>query len=132
VRAHDTDVVVQPQPFVSDGERESSADDLEVELEGDAHIKASASAADPELGKEGYFPISTDVEGLLFEVEDDDDLPKSTVSSAAQKSWQVSSVTLTVTGPILITTSWSSWCPSSRHYRARWRRRGFRLHPTIR
>jgi len=73
VLAHDTDVVVQPQPFVLDGERESSADDLEVELEGDTFIKASASTAEPDLGKEGSFPKSTDAEGLLGKVENDNE-----------------------------------------------------------
>ena len=81
VLAHDTDVVVQPQPFVLDGERESSADDLEVELEGDTFIKASASTAEPDLGKEGSFPKSTDAEGLLGKVENDNELPTLVVSS---------------------------------------------------
>jgi hypothetical protein len=67
---------VQPQPFVLDGERESSADDLEVEREGDTFIEASASTADLELGKERELSVSTDAEGLSFEIENDDDLPK--------------------------------------------------------
>jgi hypothetical protein len=105
VLAQDTDVVVQPQPFVLDGEREGSADDLEVEREGDTFIEASGSTADLELGKERNFSISTDAEGLGVEVENDDDLVRSTVSSAAQNRRQVSSVTLMVTGPRLKDTS---------------------------
>jgi hypothetical protein len=85
VLAQDTDVVVQPQPSVLDVEGEGSTDDLEVELEGDAFGKASSSTGNLELGKEREFSVSTDAERLSIEVDDDDDLPKLTVSSAAQK-----------------------------------------------
>jgi hypothetical protein len=85
VLAQDGDVVVQPQPFVLYVESEGSTDDLEVELEGDAVSKASASTGNLELGKEGKFSVNADGDGFLGEVDDDDDLPKSAVSRAAQK-----------------------------------------------
>jgi hypothetical protein len=85
VLAQYADVVVQPQPSVLDVEGEASTNDLKVELEGDAFGKASSSTGNLELGKERKFSVSTDAERLSIEVDDDDNLPKLTVSSAAQK-----------------------------------------------
>jgi len=85
VLAQDTDVVVQPQPFVLDVECEGSTDHLKVELEGDAVLKASSSTGNLELGKERKLSVDTDADGPSCEVDDDDDLQKSTVSSAAQR-----------------------------------------------
>jgi hypothetical protein len=85
VLAQNGDVVVQPQPFVLDVESEGSTDDLEAELDGDTVIKASGSTADLELGKEGKFCVNANGDGFLGKVDDDDDLPKVAVSSAAQK-----------------------------------------------
>jgi hypothetical protein len=86
VLAQDADVVVQPQPFVLYVESEGSTDDLEAELDGDTVIKASGSTADLELGKEGKFCVNANGDGFLGKVDDDDDLPKVAVSSAAQKA----------------------------------------------
>jgi hypothetical protein len=100
VLAQDGDVVVQPQPFVLDVESEGSTDDLEVELEGDTVFEASGCTADLELGKEGKFCVNADGDGFLGKVDDDDDLPKVAVSSAARKKRRkVLSVTLMVRGP---------------------------------
>jgi hypothetical protein len=89
-RAQDFDVVVHPQPSTLDGERESSTNDLQVKLKGDTLIIASAPASDRELGKERKFSVNSDGEGLLSGVDDDDDLPKSAVSTPAQNHWHVS------------------------------------------
>ena len=101
VLAQDSDVVVHPQPPTLDGERESSADDLQVKLQSDTLIIASASARDRELGKERKFSVNSDGEGLISEVDDDDDLPKLDVSTLAQNHWHVSRITVMVRGPRL-------------------------------
>ena len=82
--AQDGYVVVHPHPPVLDIERESSFDDPQVDRDGDTII-APVSASDLELGKERKFSISTDIEGLVSWVSDDDDLPKPVVSDWAQE-----------------------------------------------
>ena len=82
--AQDFDVVVHPQPPTLDGERESSADDLQVKLQSGTLIIASASARDRELGKERKFSVNSNGKGLMGEVDDDDDLSKLAVSTLAQ------------------------------------------------
>ena len=69
--------------MILDIESELSRDDLHAEFENETVIKACTSACDLELGKERNLAIDGDAEGLLGEVDLDDDLSKSTVSSLA-------------------------------------------------
>ena len=79
--AQDFDVKVHPQPPILDGERESPTNDDQVKFDGDTFTIASASGPDRELGKEREFSINSEGEGLMGEVDDDDDLPKFAVST---------------------------------------------------
>ena len=99
VLAQDSDVVVHPQPPILDVERESPADDRQVNLHSDTLIIASASARDRELGKERKFSINSDGDGLMDGVDHDEDLPKFAVSILAQNHWHVSRITMMVRGP---------------------------------
>ena len=78
---------MQPQPPVLDIERESSFDELQVDRDGETVSKASASASDMELGKEGNLSKNIDSEGLRRKVDTDIDLPKPAVSNWTHERW---------------------------------------------
>jgi hypothetical protein len=79
-------VAVQQQPFVLDGELESSFDDLRVNLDSDTLLRASSSAFELELGKKRKPSVGTDAEGLLSEVERDDELQELAVSGLSPEA----------------------------------------------
>ena len=72
--AQDLDVVFQTQPPVLDVELEVSTNDSRIEFNLDTVFNVSGCTSKLDLWKEWKFSINTDGDGLLNEVDHDDDL----------------------------------------------------------